>query len=56
MYIRFSDQKFGDKENISKNAADAENFVDDGIIPSPECLVSVMGSTRRVRKAKIHPV
>jgi hypothetical protein len=27
----------GDKESKSKNAADAEKFVDDDIIPSPEC-------------------
>jgi len=26
----------GDKEIKSKNATDAEKFVDDGIIPSPE--------------------
>lgn len=44
MYIHFSEQIFGDKENKSKNAADAEKFVDDYIFPSPECLVSVMGS------------
>jgi len=36
-YIRFSEQKFGDKENKSKNAADAEKFVDNDIIPSPGC-------------------
>ena len=44
MCIHFSEQKFGDKENKSKNAADAEKFVDDDVIPSPECLVSVMSS------------
>jgi hypothetical protein len=44
VYIHFSKQKFGDKESKSKNAADAEKFVDDDIIPRPECSVSVMGS------------
>jgi hypothetical protein len=43
VYIRIFEQKFGDKENKSKNAVDAEKFVDDDI-RSPECLVSVMGS------------
>jgi hypothetical protein len=33
-------------ENKSKNAEDSEKFVDDVIIPSPECLVSAMGSMR----------
>lgn len=56
MYIRFSEQKFGDKENKSKNAAAAEKFRDDDVIPSPECLVSVMGNTRRDRKVKIRPL
>lgn len=33
--------KIGQKESKSKNAADAEKFVDDDIIPSPECNGSV---------------
>jgi hypothetical protein len=43
VYILFSEQKFSVKENKSKNAEDAEKFVDDDI-PSPECLVIVMSS------------
>jgi hypothetical protein len=43
VYILFSEQEFGDKENKTKNPEDAEKLVDDDI-PSPECLVSVMGS------------
>jgi hypothetical protein len=44
VYILFSEQEFGDKENKTKNAEDAEKIVDDDIISSPECLVSVVGS------------